>query len=86
MRLGRRCVRASGLAGEPAGDGAVLIAHLGRVWAGTTAEHESRCVEQGIPPERATTAATRPELARRMLERALNACAPFTYFLADERG
>ncbi|MFI1334955.1 hypothetical protein ACH4U7_33595 [Streptomyces sp. NPDC020845] len=58
--------------------------HLGRVWAGTTAEHESRCAEQGIPPERATTMATRPELVRRMLERALNACAPFTYFLAAD--
>jgi SRSO17 transposase len=28
--------------------------------------------------------ATKPELARRMLERALNAGVPFTYFLADE--
>ncbi|MGN5381242.1 IS701 family transposase [Streptomyces lasalocidi] len=46
--------------------------YLGRVWAGTTAEHERRCAEQGIPPERATTVATKPELARRMLERALD--------------
>jgi SRSO17 transposase len=58
--------------------------YLGRVWAGTTAEHERRCAEQGIPPERATAVATKPELARRMLERALEAGVPFTYFLADE--
>ncbi|WP_344598960.1 IS701 family transposase [Streptomyces violaceusniger] len=58
--------------------------YLGRVWAGTTAGHERRCVEQGIPPERATAVATKPELARRMLERALSAGVPFTYFLADE--
>ncbi|OIJ89409.1 hypothetical protein BIV25_33645 [Streptomyces sp. MUSC 14] len=58
--------------------------YLGRVWAGTTTEHERRCAEQGIPPERATTVATKPELARRMLERALDASVPFTYFLADE--
>jgi hypothetical protein len=58
--------------------------YLGPTWAGTTAEHERRCAEQGIPPERATTVATKPELARRMLERALNAGVPFTYFLADE--
>ncbi|MFD3622932.1 IS701 family transposase [Streptomyces sp. NPDC058676] len=58
--------------------------YLGRAWAGTTAEHEHRCAEQGIPPERATEVATKPELARRMLERALEADVPFTYFLADE--
>ena len=58
--------------------------YLGRPWAGTTAEHERRCAEQGIPPERATHVATKPELARRMLERALAAGVPFTYFLADE--
>jgi SRSO17 transposase len=58
--------------------------YLGRPWAGTTAEHERRCAEQGIPPERATAVATKPELARRMLERALAASVPFTYFLADE--
>jgi SRSO17 transposase len=58
--------------------------YLGRAWAGTTADHEGRCAEQGIPPERATTVATKPELARRMLERALDAGVPFTYFLADE--
>nr|WP_323185085.1 IS701 family transposase [Streptomyces sp. NBC_00140] len=58
--------------------------YLGRVWASTTAEHERRCIEQGIPPERATAVATKPELARRMLERALDAGVPFTYFLADE--
>ncbi|MGP3733044.1 IS701 family transposase [Streptomyces sp. GDS52] len=58
--------------------------YLGRHWAGTTAEHERRCAEQGIPPERATAVATKPELARCMLERALEADVPFTYFLADE--
>ncbi|MEV5123643.1 transposase [Streptomyces decoyicus] len=58
--------------------------YLGRPRAGTTAEHERRCAEQGIPPERATTVATKPELARRMLERALDSGVPFTYFLADE--
>jgi SRSO17 transposase len=58
--------------------------YLGRPWAGTTAEHERRCAEQGIPRERATHVATKPELARRMLERALAASVPFTYFLADE--
>jgi hypothetical protein len=58
--------------------------YLGRAWAGTTAEHEHRCAEQDIPPERATEVATKPELARRILERALEADVPFTYFLADE--
>ncbi|SFC56733.1 SRSO17 transposase [Streptomyces aidingensis] len=58
--------------------------YLGRAWAGTTAEHERRCTEQDIPPERATAVATKPELARRMLERALAAGVPFSYFLADE--
>lgn len=58
--------------------------YLGRDWAGTTAEHQARCAEQGIPPERATQVATKPELARRMLERALEAGVPFSYFLADE--
>ncbi|MCX4597488.1 transposase [Streptomyces sp. NBC_01549] len=58
--------------------------YLGRAWVGTTADHERRCAEQGIPPERATTVATKPELARRVLERALDAGVPFTYVLADE--
>ncbi|MFC8290219.1 transposase [Streptomyces sp. NPDC057242] len=58
--------------------------HLGRPWVGTAAEHERRRAEQGIPPERATTVAAKPEPARRMLERTLAAKAPFTYFLADE--
>ncbi|MFF5390260.1 transposase [Streptomyces sp. NPDC013012] len=58
--------------------------HLGRPWVGTTAAYGRRCAEQGTPPERATTVATKPELARRMLERALAAKVPFTYFLADE--
>lgn len=58
--------------------------YLGKPWAGTTAEHQHRCAEQGIPPERATHVATKPELARRMLERALAAGVPFAYFLADE--
>ncbi|MET7931976.1 IS701 family transposase [Streptomyces sp. NPDC005349] len=58
--------------------------YLGGVWAGCTAGHERRCAEQGIPPERAATVTTKPELARRMLERALDAGVPFTYFLADE--
>lgn len=58
--------------------------YLGRAWAGSTAEHERRCAEQGIPSERTTTVATKPELARLMLERALDAGVPFAYFLADE--
>jgi SRSO17 transposase len=58
--------------------------YLGKDWAGTTAEHEARCAEQGIPLERAAHVATKPELARRMLERALAATVPFGYFLADE--
>ncbi|WP_081982125.1 IS701 family transposase [Streptacidiphilus albus] len=58
--------------------------YLGRTWAGTTAEHERRSAEQGIPPERATQVATKPELARRMVERAVRAGVPFSYFLADE--
>ncbi|WP_324614641.1 IS701 family transposase [Streptomyces sp. NRRL WC-3618] len=69
------------------GKGRTLIdseLYLGKGWAGATAEHERRCAEQGIPPERANAVATKPELARRMLERALAAPVPFTYFLADE--
>jgi len=58
--------------------------YLGKAWAGTTADHERRSAEQGIPPERATQVATKPELARRMVERAVRAGVPFSYFLADE--
>jgi SRSO17 transposase len=58
--------------------------YLGREWAGTGPEHEARCAEQGIPTERARAVLTKPELARRMLERALAAHVPFSYFLADE--
>ena len=58
--------------------------YLGKAWAGTTAEHERRCTEQGIPSDRAGAVVTKPELARRMLERALAAGVPFSYFLADE--
>lgn len=58
--------------------------YLGRDWAGTTADHEQRCAEQGIPPDRAGQVATKPELARRMLQRAVQAEVPFSYFLADE--
>lgn len=43
--------------------------YLGREWAGTGPEHEARCAEQGIPAERARAVLTKPELARRMLER-----------------
>ncbi|MFJ9855621.1 transposase [Streptomyces sp. NPDC101150] len=58
--------------------------YLGRTWVGTTADHERRCAEQGIPSEHAGHVASRPELARRMRERALAAKVPFSYFLADE--
>lgn len=58
--------------------------YLGKDWAGTTGDHGQRCAEQGIPPGRVTQAATKPELARRMLERAVYAGVPFSYFLADE--
>jgi SRSO17 transposase len=58
--------------------------HLGKGWAGTTAERQARCAEQGVPSERAAQVATKPELARRMLERALKAGVPFSYFLGDE--
>lgn len=58
--------------------------YIGKDWAGTTAEHQQRCAEQGIPPERALAVATKPELARAMLERAVQAGVPFSYFLADE--
>ncbi|MCK7627595.1 IS701 family transposase [Streptomyces sp. RS10V-4] len=58
--------------------------YLGKDWAGTTAEHQDRCAEQGIPPEGSALVATKPELARNMLQRALAADVPFTYFLADE--
>lgn len=58
--------------------------YLGKDWVGTTAEHQARCAEQGVPPERAAQVVTKPELARRMLEHALKAGVPFSYFLADE--
>jgi SRSO17 transposase len=58
--------------------------YIGKDWAGTTADHQQRCAEQGIPPERALAVATKAELARRMLERAVQAGVPFSYFLADE--
>ncbi|MFE2037642.1 transposase [Streptomyces scopuliridis] len=67
--------------GEPViGPRAKLVDHACGVHAG----HERRCAEQSIPPERAAAVATKPELARRMLERALGAGVPFGYLLADE--
>ncbi|MER7820623.1 transposase, partial [Streptomyces sp. NPDC096153] len=58
--------------------------HAGRHWAGRGEEHRRRCEEAAVPEERARTVVTKPELARRMVERALAAGVPFTYFLADE--
>jgi SRSO17 transposase len=58
--------------------------YLGKDWVGTTPERQARCAEQGVPGDRTTAVATKPELARRMLQRALEAGVPFTYFLADE--
>ena len=41
-----------------------------------------RCAAAGIPQE--TVFATKPQLARRMIERALAAGLPFGWFTADE--
>ncbi|MFE9890252.1 hypothetical protein [Streptomyces scopuliridis] len=69
--------------GEPViGPRAKLVDHACGVHAG----HERRCAEQGIPPERAAAVATKPELTRRRLERALGAGVPFGYLFADEAG
>jgi SRSO17 transposase len=58
--------------------------YAGQHWAGRGEEHRRRCEEAGVPEERARTVVTKPELARRMVERALAAGVAFTYFLADE--
>nr|WP_324289662.1 transposase [Streptomyces sp. H27-G5] len=58
--------------------------YAGRYWAGDSEEHRRRCEEAGIPEDRARTVVTKPELARRMVERTLAAGVPFSYFLADE--
>ncbi|MGW2207366.1 IS701 family transposase [Streptomyces sp. NPDC001774] len=58
--------------------------YLGLHWAGTGGEHEERCRAAGVPGERARQVVTKPELARRMLERALDASVSFSWFLADE--
>ncbi|MGW2509894.1 transposase [Streptomyces scopuliridis] len=81
MRTGEQHHGDSPLAhGEPIiGPRPKLVDHAGGVHAG----HERRCAEQGIPPERAAEVATKLELARRMLERALEASLPFGCFFAD---
>ncbi|MER7959983.1 transposase [Streptomyces sp. NPDC096030] len=56
----------------------------GRNWAGTGEEHEARCREAGVPGERARQVVTKPELARRMAGRTLDAGVAFTWFLAGE--
>ncbi|MGW1783865.1 transposase [Streptomyces sp. NPDC002143] len=58
--------------------------YAGQHWAGRGEEHRRRCEGAAVPEERARAVVTKPELARRMVERALAAGAPFTYFLADE--
>ncbi|MEJ8639915.1 IS701 family transposase [Streptomyces sp. MS2.AVA.5] len=58
--------------------------YLGRHWAGSSGEHHRRCEEAGVPEERARQVVTKPELARRMVERTVAAGVAFTYFLADE--
>lgn len=58
--------------------------YAGQHWAGRGEEHRRRCEEASIPQERARAVVTKPEPARRMVERALEAGVPFSYFLADE--
>jgi len=52
--------------------------YLPQQWA----EDEDRCAKAGIPED--TGFATKPELARQMIERAIAAGVPFRWFAADE--
>jgi SRSO17 transposase len=52
--------------------------YLPRKWA----EDKDRCAKAGIPDDREF--ATKPELARQMIERAVAAGVPFSWFAADE--
>jgi SRSO17 transposase len=53
--------------------------YLGKTWAGDRA----RCKEAGVPRERAKRVFTKPELGRRMVERARCAGVPFAWVAAD---
>ena len=53
--------------------------YLGKTWAGDSA----RCKEAGVPRERAKRVFTKPELGRRLVERARSAGVPFAWVAAD---
>lgn len=53
--------------------------YLGRHWAGDL----ERCKEAGVPAERRRTVVTKPELGRRLVERAWRVKVPFGWVAAD---
>jgi SRSO17 transposase len=53
--------------------------YLGKTWAG----NRERCQEAGVPRDRAKAVVTKPELGRRLLERARCAGVPFAWVAAD---
>jgi SRSO17 transposase len=53
--------------------------YLGKTWAGD----RERCRQAGVPSERAKQVVTKPELGRRLIERARCAKVPFAWVAAD---
>jgi SRSO17 transposase len=53
--------------------------YLGKFWAGDI----ERCKEAGVPAERRKAVVTKPELGRRLVERARTAGVPFAWVAAD---
>jgi SRSO17 transposase len=53
--------------------------YLGKTWAGD----RERCREAGVPSDRAKAVVTKPELGRRLIERARCAGVPFGWVAAD---
>lgn len=53
--------------------------YLGKTWAGD----RERCREAGVPRDRAKAVVTKPELGRRLVERARCAGVPFAWVAAD---
>jgi SRSO17 transposase len=56
-----------------------FVLYLGKTWAGDLA----CCKEAGVPAERRKAVVTKPELGRRLVERARTAGVPFAWVAAD---
>jgi len=85
----------AGITGQVENNQTSVHLSYGSVWGRTLIDRElyvgagwvadpARCATAGIPPERAEAVVTKPELARRMIERAVAAGVPFRWVCGDE--